>query len=62
MPSLGPGLDLAPCEATFLSDREGTVQHLSARQAGATAHEAGAGRHVITTIALGATIAARCQP
>ena len=28
--ALGPGLDLALCEATFLSDREGTVQHLSA--------------------------------
>ena len=31
---LGPGLHLALCEATFLPDQEGTVQHLSARQAG----------------------------
>ncbi|MCU4185586.1 MBL fold metallo-hydrolase [Acidiferrimicrobium sp. IK] len=53
MSSLGPGLDLALCEATFLSDREGTVQHLSARQAGATAREAGAARLVITHIAPG---------
>ena len=53
MSSLGPGLDLALCEATFLSDREGTVQHLSARQAGRTAREAGAGRLVITHIAPG---------
>ncbi len=53
MSSLGAGLDLALCEATFLSDREGTVQHLSARQAGATAREAGAGRLVITHIAPG---------
>lgn len=53
MSSLGAGLDLALCEATFLSDREGTVQHLSARQAGATARQAGVGRLVITHIAPG---------
>jgi ribonuclease BN (tRNA processing enzyme) len=46
--SLGPGLHLALCEATFLSDREGTVQHLSARQAGLTARAAGVDRLVIT--------------
>jgi ribonuclease BN (tRNA processing enzyme) len=51
--ALGPGLGLALCEATFLSDREGTVQHMSARQAGATAREAGVGRLVITHIAPG---------
>jgi len=45
---LGPGLHLALCEATFLQDREGSVQHLSARQAGASAREAGVGRLVIT--------------
>jgi len=46
--SLGPGLHLALCEATFLSDKEGTMQHLSARQAGVTARAAGAERLVIT--------------
>lgn len=46
--SLGRGIDLALCEATFLSDKEGTLQHLSARQAGLTAAEAGADRLVIT--------------
>ncbi len=30
-PQLGAGLDLALCEATFLSDSEGRAQHLSAR-------------------------------
>lgn len=50
---LGPGLDLALCEATFLSDREGTVQHLSARQAGLSAREAAVGRLVLTHIAPG---------
>ncbi len=46
--ALGPGLDLALCEATWLRDREGTAQHLSARQAGAMAREAGVGRLVLT--------------
>jgi ribonuclease BN (tRNA processing enzyme) len=46
--ALGPGLHLALCEATFLSDKEGTVQHLSARQAGLTARAAGVNRLVIT--------------
>lgn len=46
--SLGRDIDLALCEATFLSDKEGTLQHLSARQAGHTAAEAGARRLVIT--------------
>ena len=46
--ALGPGLDLALCEATFLADREGTLQHLSARQAGATARSARAASLVIT--------------
>jgi ribonuclease BN (tRNA processing enzyme) len=48
--SLGPGLDVALCEATFLSDKEGSVQHLSARQAGRTARAAGAERLIITHI------------
>ncbi len=38
--ALGPGLDLAICEATFLQDKEGSYQHMSARQAGATARAA----------------------
>jgi ribonuclease BN (tRNA processing enzyme) len=46
--ALGPGLDLALCEATFLSDQEGSAQHLSARQAGLTARAAGVDRLVIT--------------
>jgi ribonuclease BN (tRNA processing enzyme) len=46
--ALGPGLHLAVCEATFLRDREGTFQHLSARQAGATARAAGVERLLLT--------------
>ena len=49
--SLGSGLDLALCEATFLSDKEGTVQHMSARQAGRSAADAGVGRLVATHVA-----------
>jgi ribonuclease BN (tRNA processing enzyme) len=45
---LGPDLDLALCEATFLQDREDSLQHLSARQAGTMAREAGADRLMIT--------------
>lgn len=51
--ALGPRLDLALCEATFLSDKEGTVQHLSARQAGRTAARAQARRLVITHLTPG---------
>jgi ribonuclease BN (tRNA processing enzyme) len=46
--ALGSGIDLAVCEATFLQDREGSMQHLSARQAGVTAKAAGA-RRLVTT-------------
>jgi len=46
--ALGPGLDVALCEATFLHDQEGLVQHMSARQAGASARRAGVRRLVIT--------------
>jgi ribonuclease BN (tRNA processing enzyme) len=46
--ALGPGLDLALCEATFLHDREGSIPHMSARQAGATARAAGAKRLLLT--------------
>lgn len=46
--ALGPGLDLALCEATLSIEEEDTMQHLSARQAGAQARAAGAGRLVLT--------------
>jgi ribonuclease BN (tRNA processing enzyme) len=46
--SLGPGIELALCEASFLHDREGSVQHFSARQAGMTARAADVGRLVLT--------------
>jgi ribonuclease BN (tRNA processing enzyme) len=45
---LGTGLNLAFCEATYLSDREGNLPHMSARQAGETARRAGVERLVIT--------------
>ena len=48
--ALGGGLDLALCEATMTPDKEGTLQHLTARQAGAQAKAAGAGRLVLTHI------------
>jgi ribonuclease BN (tRNA processing enzyme) len=48
--ALGPGIDLALCEATYLADREGTAGHLSARQAGAMATAAGAGGLLLTHI------------
>jgi ribonuclease BN (tRNA processing enzyme) len=46
--ALGGGLDLALCEATMTTEEEGTLQHLSARQAGSSARAAGAGRLVLT--------------
>jgi ribonuclease BN (tRNA processing enzyme) len=46
--ALGPGLDLALCEASFLREDEGRLQHLSARQAGTSAREARADRLVLT--------------
>lgn len=46
--ALGEDLDVLLCEASYLSDREGTLQHLSARQAGAAARQAGAQRLVLT--------------
>ena len=47
---LGADLDLALCEATFLQDQEGELQHLSARQAGVSARQAGAKRLLLTHI------------
>jgi ribonuclease BN (tRNA processing enzyme) len=46
--SLGSGLNLALCEATYLSDEEGSIPHLSARQAGLSAKKAAVQRLVIT--------------
>jgi ribonuclease BN (tRNA processing enzyme) len=48
--ALGEGINLALCEATFLKDREGSIQHMSARQAGATARAAGAERLLVTHV------------
>jgi ribonuclease BN (tRNA processing enzyme) len=48
---LGEGVHLALVEACLTSAAEGTMQHLSARQAGATAASAGAERLVITHLA-----------
>jgi len=45
---LGHGLDLLLCEATYTVEHEGTAQHMSGRQAGMAAREAGAKRLVIT--------------
>jgi ribonuclease BN (tRNA processing enzyme) len=46
--ALGTGLDLLLCEATYTSEHEGMAGHLSGRQAGTAAREAGALRLVIT--------------
>ena len=46
--SLGPPLDLLVCEATFTAGHEGTAGHLSARQAGTVAAEAGARTLAVT--------------
>jgi ribonuclease BN (tRNA processing enzyme) len=48
--ALGPGLDLAICEATLDRRDEGRAQHMSARQAGRSGREAGAADLVITHI------------
>lgn len=46
--ALGTDLDLALCEATYTHEHEGTAQHMSGRQAGAAARQAGAARLVVT--------------
>jgi ribonuclease BN (tRNA processing enzyme) len=51
--ALGPGLDLALCEAGLAPQDEGRLQHMSARQAGRSARDAGASRLVLTHLAPG---------
>jgi ribonuclease BN (tRNA processing enzyme) len=46
--ALGSGLDLVLCEATYTKEHEGTLQHMSARQAGESARAAQAKRLVVT--------------
>ena len=46
--ALGPGLDAVMCEATVPRSLEGAMQHLSARQAGQSASDAGAGALILT--------------
>jgi ribonuclease BN (tRNA processing enzyme) len=46
--ALGADLDLALCEATYTRDHEGKADHMSGRQAGATARRAGVRRLVLT--------------
>lgn len=46
--SLGPGLDLALCEATYTSDFQGTAGHMTGFEAGRSAKAASARRLVIT--------------
>ena len=46
--ALGSGLDLVLCEATYTKDHEGTLLHMSAREAGRSAREARAKRLVVT--------------
>jgi ribonuclease BN (tRNA processing enzyme) len=46
--ALGPGLDLAVCEATLEPEDAGSMPHLTAAEAGASGREAGVRRLVLT--------------
>jgi ribonuclease BN (tRNA processing enzyme) len=46
--AFGPGMNLALCEATYTREQEGTAGHMSGRQAGELAREAGVDRLLIT--------------
>jgi ribonuclease BN (tRNA processing enzyme) len=46
--SLGSGVRTFLCEATYTREHEGSFQHMSGRQAGAMAGDAGVGRLVLT--------------
>jgi ribonuclease BN (tRNA processing enzyme) len=45
---LGPGIGTFLCEATYTREFEGSLQHLSGREAGAMARAAGVGRLIVT--------------
>ncbi len=51
--ALGAGVATFVCEASLTAAEEGTVQHLSAAQAGALARDAGVGRLVLTHLVPG---------
>ncbi len=46
--ALGPGLDMALCEATLEPEGQGSIPHLTAAEAGAAGREAGVRRLVLT--------------
>jgi ribonuclease BN (tRNA processing enzyme) len=56
MTALGDGIDLALIEASLPVEREGSFEHLSGRQAGVMAHEAGVARLVITHVVPGVDV------
>jgi ribonuclease BN (tRNA processing enzyme) len=51
--SLGAGINMALVEASLTTEAEGVMQHLSARQAGVAAAEAGAERLLVTHLTPG---------
>jgi ribonuclease BN (tRNA processing enzyme) len=51
--ALGDDIDVALCEATLPEEEAGTFTHLTAREAGEAARDAGAGRLMITHLAPG---------